>query len=165
MTHACFDPRELVAHYPRGARELRGPFHHFGPAETVAWFAAEGVALKTEDDGRMFPVTDDSATIVDALTGAAGRAGVEVRTRAAVSALRRDGEGFSACELADGQVLPAGAGGPGHRRPHLRPGRPRRLRPGGGPGPHHRRTDPLALHLQVPGPVAGGPGRVRPGSS
>ena len=106
VTHACFDPRELVAHYPRGARELRGPFHHFGPAETVAWFADEGVALKTEDDGRMFPVTDSSATIVDALTGAAGRAGVEVRTRCAVVALRRDDEGF-ACELADGQVLRA----------------------------------------------------------
>ena len=106
VTHACFDPRELVAHYPRGARELRGPFHHFGPAETVAWFADLGVALKTEDDGRMFPVTDDSATIVAALTDAADRAGVEVRTRCAVGALRRDAGGF-ACDLADGQVLRA----------------------------------------------------------
>ncbi len=106
VTHACFDPRELMAHYPRGARELRGPFHHFGPAETVAWFTDEGVALKTEDDGRMFPVSDSSATIVDALTAAARRAGVEVRLRSAVGALRREGDGF-ACELADGALLRA----------------------------------------------------------
>ncbi len=106
VTHACFDPRELAAHYPRGARELRGPFHHFGPAETAAWFAAEGVALKTEDDGRMFPVTDDSATVVDALVAAARAAGVQLRTRCGAAAVARDGDGFSVA-TAGGETLRA----------------------------------------------------------
>src|SRR5579885_3008984 len=60
VTHACFEPRELVKFYPRGARELLGPFTRFGPRDTVAWFADRGVELKTEADGRMFPITDDS---------------------------------------------------------------------------------------------------------
>src|SRR5437763_8075857 len=71
VTHACFEPRELVKHYPRGGRELIGPFHRWQPRDTVAWFLSRGVATKTEADGRMFPVTDDSATIVDCLLGAA----------------------------------------------------------------------------------------------
>ncbi|GAB1488311.1 NAD(P)/FAD-dependent oxidoreductase [Opitutaceae bacterium] len=78
VTHACFEPRELVKRYPRGGRELLGAFHRFGPRDTVAWFAARGVELKTEDDGRMFPVTDDSATIVDCLQRAAADAKVKV---------------------------------------------------------------------------------------
>jgi predicted Rossmann fold flavoprotein len=93
VTHACFDPRELVAHYPRGGRELRGPFHHFGTGDTVAWFAARGVELKTEDDGRMFPVTDDSATITGCLREAAREAEIEVLTRKAVTGIAaEDGE-------------------------------------------------------------------------
>jgi predicted Rossmann fold flavoprotein len=80
VTHACFEPRELATRYPRGGRELLGAFHRWSPRDTVAWFAARGVELKTEADGRMFPVTDDSATIVDCLTAAATKAGVEVRT-------------------------------------------------------------------------------------
>ena len=55
VTHACFDPRELSKRYPRGSRELIGPFSRFGPAETVAWFRNRGVELKVEPDGRMFP--------------------------------------------------------------------------------------------------------------
>lgn len=80
VTHACFDPRELVKRYPRGGRELLGAFHRWSPRDTVAWFAERGVELKTEADGRMFPVTDDSATIVDCLQRAATEAGVEVQT-------------------------------------------------------------------------------------
>ncbi|MCW5549670.1 MAG: NAD(P)/FAD-dependent oxidoreductase [Opitutaceae bacterium] len=80
VTHACFEPRELAKRYPRGGRELLGAFHRWSPHDTVAWFAARGVELKTEADGRMFPVTDDSATIVDCLLAAAAKAGVEVRT-------------------------------------------------------------------------------------
>jgi predicted Rossmann fold flavoprotein len=79
-THACFDARELVKHYPRGNRELLGPFLQFGPAETADWFERRGVRLKTEADGRMFPVTDDSQTIVACLQQAAQSAGVSVRT-------------------------------------------------------------------------------------
>jgi predicted Rossmann fold flavoprotein len=78
VTHACFEPRELVKRYPRGGRELLGAFHRWQPRDTVEWFAARGVELKTEDDGRMFPVTDDSATIAECLLQAAERAGVKV---------------------------------------------------------------------------------------
>ncbi|MGH7957421.1 MAG: NAD(P)/FAD-dependent oxidoreductase, partial [Opitutaceae bacterium] len=80
VTHACFEPRELVKRYPRGGRELLGAFHRWQPRDTIAWFAARGVELKTEEDGRMFPVTDDSATIVDCLLRAAGQAGVQLVT-------------------------------------------------------------------------------------
>lgn len=94
VTHACFDPRDLTAHYPRGARELLGPFHHWGPTETVAWFHEHGVDLKTEPDGRMFPVTDDSGTIVTSLKKAAQAAGVEVLKGKTVTGIEKDGEGF-----------------------------------------------------------------------
>ena len=90
VTHACFDPRELVRRYPRGGRELLGPFHRWQPRDTVAWFAERGVELKTEADGRMFPVTDSSQTIVDCLRQAAEKAGVKVVTSMGVrSALGR----------------------------------------------------------------------------
>ncbi|MEY3050604.1 MAG: hypothetical protein RLY31_389 [Bacteroidota bacterium] len=80
VTHACHDAAELVRSYPRGGKALRGPFEVFGPAETMAWFARRGVRLKAEADGRMFPVTDRSATIVDCLIQSAERAGVRVLT-------------------------------------------------------------------------------------
>lgn len=80
VTHACFEPRELVKRYPRGGRELIGAFHRWQPRDTIAWFAERGVETKTEEDGRMFPVTDDSATIVDCLNRAAEQAGVRVVT-------------------------------------------------------------------------------------
>jgi predicted Rossmann fold flavoprotein len=87
VTHACYEADELVHYYPRGHKELLGPFHHFGPADTVAWFEASGVTLKTEEDGRMFPVTDDSATIIKCFMDRAKRAGIEIRTHAGVTAL------------------------------------------------------------------------------
>ncbi len=58
VTHACFDPAVLVTRYPRGGRELRGPLHHFQPTDTITWFESRGVRLKTEADGRMFPISD-----------------------------------------------------------------------------------------------------------
>ncbi len=94
VTHACFEPRELVKRYPRGGRELLGAFHRFQPRDTVAWFAARGVELKTEDDGRMFPITDDSATIVECLTAAAEKAGVRVCTSLGVRTAEAGGGGF-----------------------------------------------------------------------
>src|SRR5688572_27891526 len=78
LTHACFEPRELVKRYPRGGRELLGAFHRWQPRDTIAWFAQRGVETKTEEDGRMFPVSDDSATIVECLMRAAEQAGVRV---------------------------------------------------------------------------------------
>ncbi len=88
-THSCFDPVELIQNYPRGSKALRGAFTRFQPGDTVAWFEDRGVALKTEADGRMFPTTDDSATIVDCLQLAASNAGVRVKMGAAVTAVRQ----------------------------------------------------------------------------
>jgi hypothetical protein len=102
VTHACFDPRDLVRHYPRGGLELLGPFHRFGPRETAAWFGERGVALKTEADGRMFPVTDDAAAIVEVLRRAAEEAGVRVQVRAAVRGLTRGPDGAFLLALGDG---------------------------------------------------------------
>ena len=94
VTHACFEPAELVKKYPRGGRELLGAFHRFQPRDTIEWFASRGVATKTEEDGRMFPVTDDSATIVECLTTAANRAGVIIRTSTPVRSAIKDGDVF-----------------------------------------------------------------------
>ncbi len=80
VTHHCFDARELVKNYPRGSRELLGPFLRFGPADTIEWFERRGVRLKVEADGRMFPSSDDSATIVHCLWQSAAKAGVKVLT-------------------------------------------------------------------------------------
>ncbi|MDO8367158.1 MAG: NAD(P)/FAD-dependent oxidoreductase [Saprospiraceae bacterium] len=90
VTNACFDARELVKFYPRGSRELLGPFMQFGPEQTVAWFEQRGVRLKIEADGRMFPITDDSQTIVDCLTRAAQQAGVRVLTSTRVEKIERE---------------------------------------------------------------------------
>lgn len=79
VTHACFDPAELVRNYPRGARELLGPFHRFQPNDTIEWFSSKGIRLKTEADGRMFPVTDSSQTIIDCLMHEVTRLGVDIR--------------------------------------------------------------------------------------
>ena len=71
VTHAEFEANALIENYPRGEKELRGPFHRYGPADTLAFFEERGVALKTEEDGRIFPVSDRSQTIIDCLTEAA----------------------------------------------------------------------------------------------
>jgi predicted Rossmann fold flavoprotein len=95
VTHACFDPTALVQHYPRGGKALRGPLTRFQPQDTVAWFKARGVALKTEADGRMFPITDDSETIVECLVRSAQRAGVQIITGAAVTEVIPLAAGFT----------------------------------------------------------------------
>ena len=65
VTHSCFEPANLVQYYPRGGKVLRGVFSRFQPKDTIAWFTDRGVTLKTESDGRLFPTTNDSGTIVD----------------------------------------------------------------------------------------------------
>lgn len=80
VTHACFVPDDLVKYYPRGEKELKGPFNHFCSGDTIEWFAKHDVELKIEEDGRMFPVTDNSQTIVDCFIKAAKKSGVEVIT-------------------------------------------------------------------------------------
>lgn len=94
VTHACFEPRELSRSYPRGEKSLIGPFHRFGAADTVEWFAGRGVELKTESDGRMFPVSDSSQTIVDALLDAAHDAGIGIHTSEGVTSIDKRDDHF-----------------------------------------------------------------------
>ena len=94
VTHACFDIPEMVRHYPRGGPFLRKAFSRFFTTDTIAWFQDRGVALKTEPDGRMFPTTDSSATIVDCLVREANQYGVRLLLNRGVEALERVGERF-----------------------------------------------------------------------
>lgn len=107
VTQACFEPKELARRYPRGGQALIGPLNRFQPRDTVAWFEARGVVLKTEDDGRMFPTTDTSSTIVDCLMQAARAAGVVLETNASVEALERRAAGGFELRLADGRRMVA----------------------------------------------------------
>ena len=88
VTHACWDPRSLVGHYPRGGQALRGPFSRFASGDAVAWFHEHGLELVEEADGRMFPSTHRSSSVIDTLRQAAGRAGVELRTGSALQMVR-----------------------------------------------------------------------------
>jgi hypothetical protein len=99
VTHACFDARELTARYPRGERALLAPFKRFQASDTVAWFESRGVKLKTESDGRMFPVSDSSQTIIDCLMNAAKAAGVKVRLNTGVERVAKLPEGGFEVEL------------------------------------------------------------------
>ncbi len=78
VTHACFVPNDLVKFYPRGEKELRGPFHQFCSGDTIDWFEKHGVELKIEEDGRMFPVSNSSQTIVDCFLTATQKLGIEI---------------------------------------------------------------------------------------
>jgi predicted flavoprotein YhiN len=101
VTHACFDARELAARYPRGGRALLAPFNIFQASDTVAWFESRGVRLKTESDGRMFPVTDSSQTIIDCLLRAAREAGVKLRLNCGVEKITRLAAGGFEITLAE----------------------------------------------------------------
>jgi len=94
VTHHCFDPRELSKYYPRGEKSLIGALHRFSAEDTVKWFESKGVALKVEADGRMFPITDDSQTVIDCLTDSATDAGVEIRKQCGVKSIRKEGDVF-----------------------------------------------------------------------
>jgi len=87
VTHACFIPNELVKFYPRGEKELRGPFHQFCSGDTIEWFEKHGVELKIEEDGRMFPVSDSSQTIIDCFLLASQKLGIEVLTGQSVQSI------------------------------------------------------------------------------
>lgn len=104
VTHACFEPTALVQHYPRGNKALRGPFTRFSPTDTIDWFRQHGVKLKTEADGRMFPVTDDSATIVDCLQQTARAVGVDIWVNSSVADIQHRSDRF-AITLRSGEVL------------------------------------------------------------
>lgn len=80
VTHACFDPKELTEFYPRGSKELRGPFNQFCTGDTIEWFEKKGVTLKIEEDGRMFPDTDSSETIIDCFLKATAELNIDILT-------------------------------------------------------------------------------------
>ena len=105
VTHACLEPREFATRYPRGERALLAPFQKFSARDTVDWFAARGVKLKTESDGRMFPTTNNSQTIIDCLMNAATKAGVKLRLNCGVESItkRADG-GFELSLLNDEKI-------------------------------------------------------------
>lgn len=96
LTNNCYNPAELVRNYPRGGKELRGPYSRFAVADTIRWFEARGVKTKAEADGRMFPVTDDSATIANCLLSEARALGIKLWTSARVRSIR--------CEMSSEQV-------------------------------------------------------------
>lgn len=107
VTHHCLEPRKLAAHYPRGERFLRRAFELFSVKDTVAWFAAHGVSLKVEADGRMFPVTDDSATIADLLLERAKEARILIELHTHVKALVPLPEGGFRIDRVGGTALAA----------------------------------------------------------
>ena len=106
VTHACFEPNDLCEFYPRGNKELRGPFRRFYTQDTIDWFESRGVKLKVESDNRVFPVSDQSQTIIDCLLGEAKSLGIKIWTQCSVEELKRDELGFLLV-LADGQEIAA----------------------------------------------------------
>lgn len=94
VTNACADPLPFSKHYPRGERELLGPFHKFCSTHTIEWFESRGVPLKSEPDGRMFPTTNSSETIINCLMAEAQKLGVEIHLRQRVEAIQKEDEEF-----------------------------------------------------------------------
>jgi predicted Rossmann fold flavoprotein len=117
VTHACFDNSLLVQNYPRGQKELRSSFEQFSTNDIVSWFKDKNVKLKTEEDGRMFPVTDSSQTIADCLLSAAKASGVKIKLNQGVQKIIPCNPGFE-LHFLDGsikkydKVLLAAGGGP-----------------------------------------------------
>ena len=105
VTHACFDTRKLTACYPRGGKALLSPFLKFSVSDTVTWFESRGVKLKTESDGRMFPVSDSSQTIVDCLMNAVKAANVKLRLNCGVESVTKVADGFEVRESSTGKTL------------------------------------------------------------
>lgn len=104
VTHACFDIKEMSLHYPRGEHFVRKAFHQFFTTDTIEWFENRGVKLKAEDDGRMFPVTDSSQTIIDCLLREANKYGVEILMNREVNELIMDNEKWK-IRLKSGEIF------------------------------------------------------------
>ena len=112
VTHACYSIAEMIKKYPRGSVFLKKAFHHFFTNDTITWFAERGVALKTEPDGRMFPVTDSSQTIIDCLMKEANKYKVEIRMNKEVKQLAVNSEQLADAkqfelQFADDSILQA----------------------------------------------------------
>ena len=114
VTHACFDPKELVEFYPRGNKELLGPFHQFMTGDTMEWFQNRGVELKIEADNRIFPVSNSSQTIVDCLLSASEKAGVNLKLSQHVESVSKVNEQYKITTstdefIADSLVIASGS--------------------------------------------------------
>lgn len=94
VTHAEFIPQDLVVNYPRGEKELLGPFHTFMTGDTIAWFEERGVELKIEEDGRMFPVSNSSQTIIDCFLAEAKKYNVELLKNNPVVSIAHQGSNW-----------------------------------------------------------------------
>lgn len=113
---------DILASYPRGSKELRGLYHkHFTPQQAREWFTKRGVQLKTEEDGRMFPTSDSSQTIIDTLLEAADDVGVDIQRQRKVLAISRDENTHKflvdfkdSSELFDAVILATGSAAAGH---------------------------------------------------
>ncbi|HEY9185605.1 MAG TPA: NAD(P)/FAD-dependent oxidoreductase [Salegentibacter sp.] len=92
VTHAEFVPKELCANYPRGEKELLGPFHNFMTGDTMEWFEKRGVGLKIEDDGRIFPVSDSSESIINCFLNEVERLKIQMLKNHSVQELKKTGE-------------------------------------------------------------------------
>jgi predicted Rossmann fold flavoprotein len=105
VTHACWDPRALVGYYPRGGKALRGPFSRFASGDAVAWFDDHGLELVEEADGRLFPRSNRSTSVIHTLRQAASTAGVELRTSTALQAVEALPQGGFNLQLRGGAAL------------------------------------------------------------
>jgi predicted Rossmann fold flavoprotein len=94
VTHRCFEPTPLSGHYPRGQKELKKMFRVFHAQDTVDWFAARGIRLKSEEDGRMFPITDDSQTIIDCFLEESSKLGIQIELNCGAERIERNAKGF-----------------------------------------------------------------------
>ena len=104
VTHACFDIAEMSRRYPRGRNFIKKTFHQFFTTDTIKWFEEKGVKLKTEEDGRMFPITDSSNTIIDCLLKEANKHGVNIMMNAEVRSLSIVNSEWS-IKLSDSRLL------------------------------------------------------------
>ncbi|HEX5170782.1 MAG TPA: NAD(P)/FAD-dependent oxidoreductase [Cyclobacteriaceae bacterium] len=95
VTHHCFNPIELAHHYPRGERVMKSLFKRYQAANVVEWFTRKGVQLKTESDGRMFPISNSSQTIIDCLINEAHRHNIQIKTNSAVVRIEMLGSKFN----------------------------------------------------------------------
>jgi hypothetical protein len=105
VTHACFEPKELTGKYPRGEKTLIAPFHQFQASDTIAWFEARGVKLKIESDGRMFPITDSSQTIIDCFLNAARSAKVQLLLNRGVEQISKQADGRFVLSLSNNETM------------------------------------------------------------
>jgi predicted Rossmann fold flavoprotein len=104
VTHACFSIAEMTKKYPRGGNFVKKTFHHFFTTDTIEWFKQRGVELKTEEDGRMFPVTDSSQTVIDCLLRDANKHKIQILLNADVKKIEKNANDFL-LQLADGRTF------------------------------------------------------------